>query len=130
TGGQRVGKTKFFRNILPDELMDFYAESKLDDGKDSEILMTRKLIILDDEFGGKSKQDAKRLKELSSKQWFNVRRPYGRTSEDIKRIAVLCGTSNDDEVINDPTGNRRIIPVNINNIDHDKMSEIDMTDLF
>ena len=130
TGGQRVGKTKFFRNLLPDDLMEYYAESKLDDGKDSEILMTKKLIILDDEFGGKSKQDAKRLKELSSKQWFNLRRPFGRTSEDLRRLAVLCGTSNDQEVINDPTGNRRIIPLNVIDIDHEKMSEINKTDLF
>lgn len=130
TGGQRSGKTRFFRSILPDELMSFYAESKLDDGKDSEILMTQKLIILDDEFGGKSKQDAKRLKELSSKQWFNVRRPFGRTSEDLRRLAVLCGTSNDEEIINDPTGNRRIIPVNIIDIDHELMDEINKIDLF
>lgn len=130
TGGQRVGKTRFFRSILPDELMSFYAESKLDDGKDSEILMTQKLIILDDEFGGKSKQDAKRLKELSSKQWFNVRRPFGRTSEDLRRLSVLCGTSNDEEIINDPTGNRRIIPVNIIDIDHELMDEINKIDLF
>jgi hypothetical protein len=130
TGGQRAGKTKFFRNILPDELMGFYAESKLDEGKDSEILMTKKLIILDDEFGGKSKQDSKRLKELSSKQWFNLRRPFGRTSEDLRRLAVLCGTSNDEEIINDPTGNRRIIPINVIDIDHEKMQEINMIDLF
>lgn len=130
TGGQRAGKTKFFRNLLPDDLMSFYAESKLDEGKDSEILMTKKLIILDDEFGGKSKQDAKRLKELSSKQWFNLRRPFGRTSEDLRRLAVLCGTSNDDEIINDPTGNRRIIPLNVVDIDHEKLEEINKIDLF
>lgn len=130
TGGQRAGKTKFFRSLLPDELMSFYAESKLDEGKDSEILMTKKLIILDDEFGGKSKQDAKRLKELSSKQWFNIRRPFGRTSEDLRRLAVLAGTSNDEEVLNDPTGNRRIIPVNVLDIDHEAMEEIDKTALF
>ena len=130
TGGQRAGKTKFFRGLLPDELMTFYAESKLDEGKDSEILMTKKLLILDDEFGGKSKQDAKRLKELSSKQWFNLRRPFGRTSEDLRRLAVLAGTSNDDEVINDPTGNRRVVPVNVIDIDHEKMAEIDKIELF
>lgn len=130
TGGQRAGKTKFFRSLLPEDMMTFYAESKLDEGKDSEILMTKKLIILDDEFGGKSKSDAKRLKELSSKQWFNIRRPFGRTSEDLRRLAVLCGTSNDEEVLNDPTGNRRIIPVNVLDIDHDAMEEIDKTALF
>ena len=130
TGGQRAGKTNFFRNLLPDELNTYYGESNLDDGKDSEILMTQKIIIMDDEFGGKSKQDAKRLKEISSKQWFNVRRPYGRASEDLRRLAVLCGTSNDEEIINDPTGNRRIVPVEIVDIDHDKISEISKIDLF
>lgn len=130
TGGQRAGKTKFFRGLLPDDLLPFYAESKLDEGKDSEILMTKKLIILDDEFGGKSKSDAKRLKELSSKQWFNIRRPFGRTSEDLRRLAVLAGTSNDEEVLNDPTGNRRIIPVNVIDIDHEAMEEIDKVALW
>ena len=42
----------------------------------------------------------------------------------------MCGTSNDDEVINDPTGNRRIIPVNVINVDIDKMNEINKVDLF
>ena len=46
------------------------------------------------------------------------------------RLAVLCGTSNDDEVINDPTGNRRIVPVNVIDIDHEKMEEINKIDLF
>ena len=72
----------------------------------------------------------KRLKELSSKQWFNLRRPFGRTSEDLRRLAVLCGTSNDEEIINDPTGNRRILPVNVIDIDHEKMEEINKIDLF
>lgn len=130
TGGQRTGKSKFFRNLLPKELMGYYAESKLDDGKDSEILMTQKILIVDDEFSGKSKSDAKRLKDLSSKEWFNVRKPYGRFTEDLKRYAVLAGTSNDAEIINDPTGNRRIIPVNILNIDHEKMEKIDKVELF
>lgn len=129
-GGQGNGKTKFFRGLLPDELTHFYAESKLDRDKDDEILMTKKLLIMDDEFGGKSKQDAKKLKELSSKQWFNIRKPFGRSHEDLRRLAVLCGTSNDDEIINDPTGNRRIIPVNVINVNTEMLDEIDKVDLF
>jgi len=130
TGKQMIEKTNFFRNLLPDDLRNYYAESKLDAGKDDEVLMTQKLIIVDDEFGGKSKQEAKKLKDLSSKQYFSIRRPYGRFPEDIRRIAVLGGTSNDKEVLNDPTGNRRIIPLHINNIDKKKFENIDKTDLF
>lgn len=129
-GKQRIEKTNFFRTLLPDEIQQYYGESKLDAGKDDEILMTQKLLICDDEFGGKSKQEAKKLKDLSSKQYFSIRRPYARISEDIRRIAVLCGTSNDDNIINDPTGNRRIIPLKVLSIDKEKLKEIDRKELF
>jgi predicted P-loop ATPase len=130
TGKQMIEKTNFFRNLLPDELRSYYAESKLDAGKDDEILMTQKILLIDDEFGGKSKQEAKKLKDLSSKQYFSIRRPYARYAEDIRRIAVLGGTSNDDEILNDPTGNRRIIPLKIESIDMERYKEIDKTELF
>lgn len=131
TGGQNEGKTKFFRGLLPEELYPYYAESKLD-GKpeDDQALMCKKLIIMDDEFGGKSKQEAKKLKDLTAKDKFSIRKPYGKFHEDLKRIAVLCGTSNEDEIINDPTGNRRVIPVNVKSIDWERYAMIDKTALF
>lgn len=129
-GKQGISKTEFFRNLLPLELRDYYAESNLDEGKDSEILMTKKLLIVDDEFGGKSKKDATKLKRLSSQQTFSVRRPYGRVSEDLQRLAVLGGTSNESEVINDPTGNRRIIPINLIDFNLEKYKQIDKVELF
>jgi hypothetical protein len=127
TGAQNEGKTKFFRNLLPDELQAYYAESKLDSKNqdDDHALMCKKLIIMDDEFGGKSKQEAKKMKDLTSKDKFSIRKPYGRFHEDLKRLAVLCGTSNEDEIINDPTGNRRIIPINVISIDWDRYYLID-----
>lgn len=129
-GEQGTEKTKFFRNLLPEGLRKFYAESNLDEGKDSEILMTKKLLIIDDEFGGKSKKDATKLKRLSSQQTFSIRMPYGRVSEDLTRLAVLGGTSNENEVINDPTGNRRIIPINLNGFNFAKYDKIDKNKLF
>lgn len=129
TGGQNSGKTEAFRRLLPTELRQYYAESKLDAGKDDEILMTQKLLIMDDEMGGKSKKDSQRLKELTSKQTFSLREPYGRSNVDLHRLAVLCGTSNDTSILNDPTGNRRIIPVEITSIDQKKYNIIDKVDL-
>jgi hypothetical protein len=130
--GQRhgSGKTEFFRRLLPKELHSYYAESKLDAGKDDEILMCQKLIIMDDEMGGKSKKESKRLKELTSKQTFSLREPYGRNNVDLNRLAVLCGTTNDNEILNDPTGNRRIIPVQVIEMDHAKYNGVNKTDLF
>jgi predicted P-loop ATPase len=87
-------------------------------------------MIMDDEFGGKNKQEAKQFKDIISKSGFSVRRSYGRYHEDRKRLAVLCGTSNEYDVINDPTGNRRIIPVNIIHIDKEKFDAIDKDKLW
>lgn len=129
-GEQNTNKTEFFRNLLPLKLRSFYSENNLDDGKDSEILMTKKWLIIDDEFGGKSKKDSTKLKRLSSQQTFSIRMPFGRVSEDLQRLAVLGGTSNDSEVINDPTGNRRIIPINIISLDIDAYKKIDKDKLF
>lgn len=129
-GGQNSGKTEWFRRLLPDELKKYYAESKLDAGKDDDILMCQKLIVMDDEMGGKSKQDEKRFKELTSKSVFSLRAPYARSNEDFKRLAVLCGTSNDPEIINDPTGNTRILPIEVISIDHELYNSIDKDELF
>lgn len=131
--GQTQGtwKSNFFRELLPEQLRWLFAISKLD-MKEADLaqLMCSKLLILDDEFGGKSKQDEKRFKELISKDVFSVRMPYGRYHQDLKRMAVLCGTTNEEQIINDLTGNRRIIPIQVNYVDEDKYNNIDKTDLF
>ena len=127
---QGTGKTHWFRYLLPKELRFLFAESKMDAGKDDEILMTKKLIILDDEYGGKSKKEEKRLKELTSKEFINVREPYGRVSVDLRRLAVFCGTSNEMQILSDPTGNRRQIPIHILDIDHKLYNECDKAELW
>jgi predicted P-loop ATPase len=131
TGEGNTGKTEFFRRLFPEALKPFYAESKLDEGKDAEILMSRCLAILDDEFGGKSKLEAKKFKEMTSKQSFDLREPYGRKTVKLNRLAVLCGTSNDSFILNDPsTENRRIIPINVVSIDYERFNNINKDHLF
>lgn len=127
---QNTGKTEFFRRLLPPQLTNYYAESKLDGGKDDDILLTKKLLIMDDEFGGKSKLESKRFKELTSKASFSIRLPYGRTHRDLKRLSVLAGTTNDLGLISDPTGNRRILPVNVIGVNQPAYNAIDKAALF
>lgn len=128
---QNTGKTEFFRRLFPKELSLYYGESKLDNGKDDYILMCEKLIIMDDEFGGKSKMENKLLKELTSKHIFNLREPYGRHNVNLPRLAVLCGTSNEYSILTDPSGNRRIIPIYIENeMDFDCYNSINKKELW
>lgn len=124
-----TGKTEWFRRLLPDELKPYYAESTLDGGKDDDILMCKKLIIMDDEFGGKSKKDQRHFKGLTSRQNMSIRVPYGKTTTEMRRICSLCGTSNELELLNDPYGNRRILPINVLSIDHELYNSIDKTKL-
>lgn len=108
-GEKNTGKTQFFKRLLPDPLRRYFANSQLDKGKDDDLLMTQKLIIFDDEYSGKSKQDAKHMKMMLSADTFTLREPYGRKNVTLRRMASLCGTCNETEILNDATGNRRII---------------------
>jgi len=85
---------------------------------------------MDDEMGGKSKDDEKRFKELTSKSVFSLRAPYARANEDFKRLAILCGTSNSADIINDRTGNTRFLPVNVISINHDLYNSVNKDELF
>lgn len=129
-GAQSTGKTPWFRQLLPLSLRKYYAESKLDKEKDDEILMTKKVMIMDDEWGGKSKKDSKKTKGMSSKETFSIRAPYGHVSEDLMRLAILCGTSNEFEILNDDTGNKRLLPINTLQVDWDVYNSIDKDKLF
>jgi predicted P-loop ATPase len=126
-----TGKTEFFRRMLPNELKSYIADvaAGIKD-TDLNILMTQKLILLDDECGGKSKKDEIALKSMLSKQIFSLREPYGRNNVDLQRLAVLCGTTNDEGILSDPTGNRRIIPIPVYSINHEDYNAIDKADLF
>jgi hypothetical protein len=129
-GGQYSGKTEWFRRLLPPELYSYFAQTRFERGKDDELLMCENLIVLHDEMGGKSKVDEKLFKELSSADYFNLRPPYEKYNRNFKRLAVLGGTSNDLQVLNDATGNTRILGIEVLSIDHDLYNSIDKTKLF
>jgi len=124
-----TGKTEWFRRLLPSEMRMYYAESKLDAGKDDEILMTQKWFIMDDEMSGKNKKEEQRLKELTSKQWFDLREPYGRINVSLERLACMCATTNSKNILRD-TENRRIIPVNVISINHGLYNSVNKKELF
>lgn len=124
-GAQNSGKTQWFRRLLPQKLKSYYTESKMDGGKDDEILMTKKLIIMDDEYGGKNKKEDMEFKRITSKDIITVRLPYGRLSVDLQRLCMLAGTSNPLAILNDQTGNRRILPINVLSLNHELYNSVD-----
>lgn len=119
------GKTEWFRRYLPPTLKQYRADSSLEHGNDSDVLMSKKLLILDDEMGGKSKTEEKLLKNRTSKQEMDIRKPYDAEETTLNRIAMLAGTSNDPALLNDQFGNRRLICVNVLDVDKELYNSID-----
>ncbi|WP_443945574.1 VapE domain-containing protein [Pedobacter sp. AW1-32] len=127
---QNTGKTEWFRRLLPRDLHSkYFSNSKLDKGKDDEILMCQKLVVFDDEMAGKSKKDNQKMKNITSADYFSLREPYGRGNVTLRRLAVLCGSTNELELLDDPTGNRRFLPIEVISIDHAAYNKIDKIDL-
>lgn len=128
---QGTGKTSFFRNLLPDELQDYLIEKKIDaNDKDSMYNLAKGLVCFDDEFGGLATKDIKDFKRVADTNWIDIRLPYSAFYSKIKRRAGLCGTTNEANILKDVTGNRRLLPINVESIDYDKMISIDTDSLW
>jgi predicted P-loop ATPase len=63
------------------------------------------------------KRDSETLKRFLSCSQDDVRRPYGRGIEQLKRSCVIVGTTNRRDFIKDPTGNRRFPIISIKQIE-------------
>lgn len=125
-----IGKSSFFRNLLPKELSRYMIQSKLDkDKKDTMFRLGKYLIILDDEFGGKAFKDDKDFKEISDQTHITDRLVYGSEDTTLRRRATLCGTSNEIDILKDVTGNRRILPINVESVDYESLTAFDNTSL-
>lgn len=125
-----TGKTSFLRNIMPKELDKYIVEAKINGhDKDSMYTLCNSLLVLDDEFGGKAFKDVKEYKAISDMNIITQRRPYEREAKTFKRRAILCGTTNEIDILKDVTGNRRILPISVDKVDYDRMLQIDKTSL-
>lgn len=128
---QGTGKTSFFRNLLPENLAEYLIEKKIDPNeKDSMFNLAKGLICFDDEFGGLGSKDVKDFKRVADTNWIDIRLPYSAYYTKIKRKAGICGTTNEANILKDVTGNRRLLPINVERIDYEVMIGIDTESLW
>ena len=112
---QGDGKTTFCRMILPKELRWGFLEN-LDVGEKRQTLqaMHNFLLINLDEFNQISpKLQEGFLKNVISLPCVKIKRPYGKHVEEFRRYASFIATTNEGNVLSDPTGNRRFICVQL-----------------
>lgn len=110
---QGDGKTTFCRNLLPKELRWGFMEN-LDISEKRQTLqaMHNFLLINLDEFNQiPAKLQEGFLKNVIQLPSVKLKRPYGKHVEEFRRYASFIATTNETNVLSDPTGSRRFICV-------------------
>jgi hypothetical protein len=127
---QGIGKTTFLRNyVLPKELQGYLREHSLSFDDDFKVLMAQALLIVDDEMDSRTYEMDKTFKTVLSTKELTTRRKYDRRISTIKRRCSFAGSGNNLCVVREQQ-NRRVLPIEIESINKEKLSQIDLSDLF
>lgn len=125
-----IGKTTMLRNYtLPKELQVYRKEHSLSFDDDFKVLMAQALLIVDDEMDSRTYEMDKTFKTVLSTKELTTRRKYDRRISTIKRRCSFAGSGNNIAVVREQL-NRRVLPIEIQSIDKEKLAQVDLTDLF
>ena len=112
---QGFNKSTFCRRLIPQELQWGYTDNLvLSEKRQVYQAMAQTLLINLDEFNQISPQVQQGfLKNLIQLPNVKMKRPYGGHVEEFPRLASFIATSNMDDILTDPSGNRRFIGVEL-----------------
>lgn len=107
-GAQGLGKSTLLRRMAHSWFNDSICSFE---GKEAAELIQGVWLVEISELGAFNKSDTKRIKQFLSLESDYYRAAYARNAEERKRKCIFFGTTNDDEFLRDPTGERRYWPV-------------------
>ena len=112
---QGWNKTTFCEQLLPPVLRWGYTGNQLLDDKRQVLQQMAQMLLINlDEFNQISpKTQQGFLKNIITLSSVKIKRPYGRHVEDFPRRASFIATTNQADVLADPTGNRRFLGVQL-----------------
>ena len=123
---QNTGKSTFIRFLCPPALNNYISESLVFSDKDNLIGLSSNFIINLDELAALSRVEINALKSLFSKEQVKIRHPYGRKAETSPRRASFFGSTNKLEFLSDETGSVRWLCFEIESINWDYSTAIDI----
>ena len=113
-GAQGTRKSTFCRSIVPPELRAYYTDSiDFSRKRDAELYLNRFALINIDEFDQISSTQQGFLKHILQKPVVNVRKPYANAVLEMRRYASFIATSNQKDLLTDPSGSRRFICIEV-----------------
>lgn len=119
TGKGNVGKTEWFKNLVPQEMRHLTKEGLTLNPADKDSVATcigHWLVELGELDGSFRKSDMAHLKAFITRTMDDFRRPYARTDSRYPRRTVMFASVNSREYLQDPTGNRRFWTVEVQSI--------------
>ena len=117
-GKQGTYKTTWLSRLLPPELQSYFrikTDSRHFD-KDDKLSLAEFALICLEELETLRPSELNQLKALTTDKVINERPAYARFKEERVHIASFCGTSNNIQFLNDPSGERRWLPFEIERI--------------
>lgn len=113
-GDQGCGKSTFCRRILPPHLRQYYVDHvNLSNKNDKNMVLTDALLACLDEMDQYKVGQQAELKQMLSITTVNRRMIYGRHIVNRPRYCSFIGTTNNPRPLQDATGSRRFLCINI-----------------
>lgn len=117
-GEQGSYKTTWFSYLLPPELRAYFRiktnASRMT--KDDLLALTQYGLVCYEELDTMGNRELNELKSAVTMPSIDERPAYGRYHEHRRHLASFCGTGNNVQFLNDPTGNRRWLPFEVDSI--------------
>lgn len=115
-GGQGAKKTSWFKRLVPKNLSVYIIDGAHLDPADKEtvrICISSWICELGELDSTFRRADISRLKAFLSKQTDTLRLPYDRVESQFGRRTSFCGSVNPEQFLNDSTGSRRFLPLQV-----------------
>ena len=107
-------KSTFCKSLMPEALQAYYTDQvDLSTGGSLEKKLAVMGLINLDEFDRLSPRAMAKLKNLMQLSSLNMRQVYQNNYTQLPRIASFIGTSNRKDLLDDPTGSRRFLCVEV-----------------
>jgi len=126
TGPQGIGKTSWLRNLLPEQLGEYFREGAILDPADKDSVtgaVSNWIVEIGELDATFRKADIARLKAFVTAGEDRIRKPYARAESMMPRRTVFCASVNDAQFLVDPTGNSRFWTVEVTALDFEAPSE-------
>jgi len=119
-GAQNLGKTSWFRALVPQELRHLIREGMHLDAQNRDCIVTAvsHWLVELGELEATLRRDMESLKAFITQTSDRMRRPYDRVDSEYPRRTVFFASVNSDRFLKDATGNSRFWVLRCQRIEH------------